>query len=78
MSNVSAIQKRQRIVNYIRSKRLFERGLVDTIELDSHITQDNTYLYLLAIIDHFSKYSFAYGIKNKKHKQLEITWHKLL
>ena len=59
MSNVLVIQKRQGVINYIRSNRLFERDLVDTIELDSRITQDNTYSYLLAIVDHFSNYSFA-------------------
>ena len=63
MPNVSEIQKkRQRIINYIRLNRLFERDLVDTIELDSRITQDNTYSYLLAIVDYFCKFRFAYGI----------------
>ena len=66
ISNVSAIQKKQRIIKYIKSKRLFEKHQEDTVELDSRITQDNTYPYLLTIVDHFSMYGFAYAIKNKK------------
>ena len=79
MSNVSTIQKRLRVIKYIRSDRWFERYKADTGEVNSWITQDNTYSYLLSIVDHFSKYGFAYAIKNKiKHKQLEFIWFKLL
>ena len=38
----------------------------DTVELDSRITHNHAYPYLLTIVDHFSKYGFAYAIPDKK------------
>ena len=72
------IKKRKRIVMYIISNSWFERYQADTAELDSRITNNNAYPYLLTIVDHFSKYGFAYTIPDKKQKQLGITWLKLL
>ena len=72
------IKKRKRIVKYIRSNSWFERYQADTVELDSKITHNHAYLYLLTIVDHFSKYWFAYSIPDKKQKQLGIIWLKPL
>ena len=71
------IKERKRIVKHIRSNAWFERYQADTVELDSRITHNHAYLYLLTIVHHFSKYGFAYAIPDKK-KQLGITWLKLL
>ena len=60
------IKKRKRIVKYIRSNAWFERYQADTVELDSRITHNHAYHYLLTIVDHFSKYGFAYAIPDKK------------
>ena len=60
------IKKRKRIVMYIISNSWFERYQADTAELDSRITNNNAYPYLLTIVDHFSKYGFAYTIPDKK------------
>ena len=60
------VKKRKRIVKYIRSNSLFERYQADTVELDSRITHNYTYPYILTIVDHFSKYGFAYDIPDKK------------
>ena len=60
------IQKRKRIVKYIRSNSRIEKYQVDTIKLDSRITHNHVYPYLLTIVDHFSKYGFAYAIPDKK------------
>ena len=38
----------------------------DTFELDSKITHNHVYPYLLTIADHFSKYGFAYSIPDRK------------
>ena len=72
------IKKRKRIVKYNKSNAWFERYQADTVELDSRITHNHAYPYLLTIVDHFSKYGFAYAILYKKKKQLGITWHKPL
>ena len=67
------IKKRKRILKYIRSNSLFERYQADSVELDSRITHNHAYPYLLTIVDHFSKYGFAYVIPvKKKQKQLEL------
>ena len=60
------IKKRKRIVKYIRSNAWFERYQADTVELDSRITHNHACPYLLTIVDHFSKYGFAYAIPDKK------------
>ena len=60
------IKKRKRIVKYIRSNAWFERYQADTVELNSRITHNHAYPYLLTIVDHFSKYGFAYAIPDKK------------
>ena len=60
------IKKRKRIVKYIRSNAWFERYQADTVELDSRITHNHSYHYILTIVDHFSKYGFAYAIPDKK------------
>ena len=72
------IKKRKRIVKYIRSNSWFKRYQADTVELDNRIIHNHTYPNLLTIVDHFSKYGFAYAISDKKQKQLGITWLKLL
>ena len=59
-------KKRSRIIKYIKSSSWYERYQADTVELDSRITEDNKYSYLFTIVDHFSKYGFAYPIKDKK------------
>ena len=51
---------------YIRSNLWFERYQADTVELDSIITHNHAYLYLLTIVDQFSKYGFVYAIPDKK------------
>ena len=60
------IKKRKRIVKFIRSNSWFEGYWADTVELDSRITHNHAYPYLLTIVDHFSKYGFAYVILDKK------------
>ena len=60
------IKKRKWIVKYIRSNIRFERYQADTVELDSRITHNHSDHYLLTIVDHFSKYGFAYAITDKK------------
>ena len=60
------IKKRKRIVMHIRSNSWFESYQVDTVELDSRITHNHAYPYLLTIVDHFSKYGFAYAIPDEK------------
>ena len=60
------IKKRKIIVKYIRSNACFERYQVDTVELDNRITNNHAYPYLLTIVDHYSKYEFAYAIPDKK------------
>ena len=62
------IKKRKRIVKYIRSNSWFERYQVDTVELESRKTNNHVYPYLLTIVDHFSKYGFAYAIPDKKSR----------
>ena len=70
---------KKRIVKYIRSNSWFERFQAYTVELDSRKTHNHAYPYLLTIVDHFSKYGFAYAISDKKkQKQLGITRLKLL
>ena len=63
---------------YIRSNSWFERYQADTVELDSKITHNHAYPYLYIIVDHFSKYGFAYAISVKKAETIRITWLKLL
>ena len=60
------IKKRKRIVMNIRSNAWFERYQADTVELDSRITHNHANPFLLTIVDHFSKYGFAYAIPVKK------------
>ena len=62
------IKKRKSIVMYIRSNTWFERYQADTVELDSRITHNLAYPYLLTIVDHFFKYGFAYAIPDKKSR----------
>ena len=65
-------KKRSRIIKYIKSSLRYERYQEETVELDSRITEDNKYPYLLIIVDYFSKYGFVYPIKDKKQRKLEI------
>ena len=60
------LRKEKRIVNHIRSNAWFERYQADTVELDSRITHNHIYPYHLTIVDHISKYGFAYAIPDKK------------
>ena len=62
------IKNRKRIVKYIRSNALFKRYQADNVELDSRITHNHAYPYLLTIVDHFSKYGFVYAIPDKKEE----------
>ena len=50
----------------MRSNSWFERYQADTAELDSRITHNHAYPYLLTIVDHFSKYGFVYAIPCEK------------
>ena len=59
MPDVYKIQKRKRIVKYIRSNSRIERYQADTIKLDTRITHNHVYSYLLTIVDHLNKYGFA-------------------
>ena len=43
-----------------------ERLLADLTELPYELKENNEYNFLLNIIDHFSKYSWCYLLKNKK------------
>ena len=65
-------KKRSRIIKYIKSSSWYERYQADTVELDSRITEDNKYPYLLTIVDHFSKYGIHILLRIKKQRQLEI------
>ena len=55
---------RKRIAKYIRSNTWFERYEADTVELDSKITYNHAYPYLLTIVNHFCKYGFSYAIQD--------------
>ena len=65
------VKKRNRLVKYIRSNSWFDRYQAETIEIDSRITHNHTYPYILTNVDHFSKYVFVNAILDKKQKQLE-------
>ena len=65
-SRAKCKKNKKRIVKYIRSNSWFERNHADTVELDSRITHNHAYPYLLTIVDHFSKYEFAYATPDKK------------
>ena len=66
-SHAKCLQRlRKRIVKYIRSNAWFERYQEDTVELDSRITHNHAYPYLLTIVDRYSKYGFVYAIPDKK------------
>ena len=60
------IKKRKIIVKCIRTNSWFEKYQANTFELDNRITHNHAYSYLLTIVDHFSKYGFAYAIPDKK------------
>ena len=74
--SLKGLRKEKRIVKYIKSNSWFERYQSGTIERDNRITHNHAYLYLLKIVDRFSKYGFAYATSDKK--KLGITWLKLL
>ena len=59
MPDVYKDSEKKKIVKYIRSNSRIERYQADTIELDTRITHNHVYLYLLTIVDHLSKYGFA-------------------
>ena len=44
---------------------VYERYIADVTELPDELTNNRKYLYLLNIIDHFSKYAFSYILENK-------------
>ena len=66
MSDVKKIKIRKRIIKYIRSNSWIESYQAGTVELNNKITHNHAYPYLLTIVDHFSKYGFAYAIPYKK------------
>ena len=70
MINVPNIQKISRINKLIKSSSWYERYQADTVELDSEITEVNKNPHRLTIVDHFSKYGFAYPIKDKKEETI--------
>ena len=72
------IKNRKRIVKYIRSNAWFKRYQADNVELDIRITHNHASPYLLTIVDHFSKYGFAYAIPDKKAEKIRIILLKLL
>ena len=70
MPDVYKDSEKKRIVKYIRSNSRIERYQADTIELDTRITHNHFYPYLLTIVDHLSKYGFAYVIPDKKEETI--------
>ena len=44
---------------------VYERYIADLTELPNELTNNRKYLYLLNIIDHFSKYAFSYILEKK-------------
>ena len=65
-SHARCLKRFRKIVMYIRSNSWFERYQADTVELNNGITHNHAYPYLIAIVDHNSKYGFAYAIPVKK------------
>ena len=60
------IQKKKRVVKFIRSKKAYERYQVDLVEISKELYSINKSPYLLTCVDHFSKYAWAIPIKNKE------------
>ena len=70
MPDVYKNSEKKRIVKYIRSNSRIERYQADTIELNSRITHNHVYSYLLTIVGHFSKYMslhMQFQTKNRKN-----------
>ena len=68
MPDVKKDKEKKKNRKKIRSNSWFERYQADTVELDSRKTNNYAYPYLLTIVDHFSKYVFAYAIPDKKSR----------
>ena len=68
-SQVHTVPKVERVHKPIISNYPLERVQADLIDLDSIKGYNNRYRYVLTIIDHFSKYAWAYPItkKDKEH-----------
>ena len=64
------IKKRKRIVMYIRSNSWFESYQVDTVELDSRITHNHAYPYLLTIVDHYVNMGLYIQYPDKKSEAI--------
>lgn len=52
-----------------------QRFIMDLAEFPNELKNNNNYLYLFNVIEHFSKYGLSYLLKNKeaktKYKQLK-------
>ena len=57
--------KEKRVVKFIRSKIVYERYQIDSVELSWELNMNGDFKYLLTWVDHFSKYASALPIKNK-------------
>ena len=64
---------KKKVVKYIRSNAWFEKYQADTVELDSRITHNHAYHYLLTIVDHYVNMGLHIQSQIKKQKQLGIT-----
>ena len=69
MPDVYKDSEKKRIVKYIRSNSRIERYQADTIELNSRITHNHVYPYLLTIVDHFSKYMSLHMQSQTKNRK---------
>ena len=58
-------QKRQRVVKHIWTTRWFQRYQADTIGRDKSLTEKGKFIYILTVIDHFSKYAWIYPLVSK-------------
>ena len=58
--------KNKRIVSYIRTKRPYEKYQIDLVELEIELNMKDKFKYLCTWVYHFSKYTWAIPIRNKK------------
>ena len=66
MSDVLKSKEKIKNSKVYQIKFMIKLYQADTVELDFRITHNHTYPYILTIVDHFSKYVFAYVIPDKK------------
>ena len=58
--------RKRKQFKYIVCSKPLERYQIDCVELDHYLTQGTKFYGLLWVIDHFSKYGWAYLIKDKQ------------